>query len=639
LNFLNLSLGELLGLATAISAGVVALYLLDRSKRRQIVATLRFWTAADVRTELKHRRRIQQPWSLVLQLVSLALLLLALAGPFWGGAANSARDHVLILDTSAWMGARTRQGILMDDAREQARNYIKALPSRDRVLVLRADALATPATAFESNRNVLEEAIRQSQPGSSALNLEQALAFATRTLASQANSPGEIVFAGAGRVPEDQATLGSVPGNLRVLPVATGHENVGLRKLGMRRSPASPDTWEIFVSVRNYGTKPKDVELALQFGGSPAGSRHMTLKPDAEEQATFTYKTKAAGWIEARLLTPGSRDAFPQDDRARIDLPAERALHVVVYSNEPEALRPLLASNAHAETEFQPTAKYDPQAKADIVVLDRFAPPARPKADSIWIEPPASSSPIAVKGGRKAVKLERWRPETILGAGLRTKDVVFESAEVFTPSPGDIPVAETNDGALVIARPGPPKMVLIGFHPVQSAMKFELATPLLIANAIRWMSPEAFREWEVQAGTVGTVSVALDKNADAAQTRVVGENGKALPFTIDGSTLRFFSGAPGTVRVVSGNREVVYAMNLPDVGESAWKVPPKVRRGLPKTSAIEEAAAELWPWLAVLGGIGLLIDWLLFGRSRAFKLRAATAATWRRAASSWRKAS
>src|SRR5215471_9480807 len=103
MNFLNLNLVELLGLATAISAGVVALYLLDRSKRRQLVATLRFWTPADIRTELKHRRRIQQPWSLALQLISIALLLLAIAGPRWGGDESNARDHVLILDTSAWM--------------------------------------------------------------------------------------------------------------------------------------------------------------------------------------------------------------------------------------------------------------------------------------------------------------------------------------------------------------------------------------------------------------------------------------------------------------------------------------------------------------------------------------------------------
>src|SRR5579862_9874532 len=98
MNFLNLSLGEFLGLAGVLSAGVVALYLLDRSKRRRVVATLRFWTASDVRTEWKRSRRIQQPWSLLLQIVSLVLLLLAIAGPRIGGDLNATRDHVLILD-------------------------------------------------------------------------------------------------------------------------------------------------------------------------------------------------------------------------------------------------------------------------------------------------------------------------------------------------------------------------------------------------------------------------------------------------------------------------------------------------------------------------------------------------------------
>src|SRR5262249_4790235 len=112
MNFLNLGLGELLGLVGVISAGVVALYLLDRSKRRHLVATLRFWTPATSRTEFKHRRRIQQPWSLVLQLLSLILLLTAIAGPQFGVFDGPGRTHVLILDTSAWMGALGPQGTL-----------------------------------------------------------------------------------------------------------------------------------------------------------------------------------------------------------------------------------------------------------------------------------------------------------------------------------------------------------------------------------------------------------------------------------------------------------------------------------------------------------------------------------------------
>lgn len=636
MSFLNLSLGELIGIAGAISAGVVALYLFDRSKRRQLVATLRFWSASDVRTELKHRKRIQQPWSLLLQLLSIILLLLAVAGPRFGGDEDSARDHVVILDTSAWMGARTRSGTLLDEAKASARAFIKALPGRDRVMIVRADALATPVTAFESDRQKLDDAIRLSQPGASGLNLEQALEFAERAQKLQSQRAGEIVFAGAGRVGENDASTAAPP-NLRMLAVNVSQENVGLRKIGLRRSPVTPDTWDIFVAVKNYGVRPHNIDLALQFGGAPAGSKAMTLKPGAEEQATFSHRTKVAGYLEARI-TP--HDAFPQDDRAVIELPAQKALRVVVYSAEPQELRALFASNAQVDAVFEPPAKYDPQVKADIVVLDRFAPPVRPHVDSIWIEPPAAGSPIPVKATRTGMKLERWRADSTLGAGLRTKDVQLESGEIFTASAGDIPVAEASDGPLIVARASSPKILVMGFEPLRSSMKYELATPLLVANILRWMAPETFRRWEVQAGSVGTVNVALEKNTDPANVRVLTEDQKTLPFTIEGNSLRFFAGAPGTVRVLTGDREAVYSLTLPDVGDTAWKPPANVRHGIPRASDAGGGATDLWPWLAALGGLGLLADWLLFGRSRAFRLRAVRSAA--RAVlggAVWRKAS
>ncbi|HTS75895.1 MAG TPA: VWA domain-containing protein [Bryobacteraceae bacterium] len=633
MNFLNLNLAELLGIAGAISAGVVALYLLDRSKRKQIVATLRFWSAADVRTELKHRRRIQQPWSLVLQLVSLALLLLALAGPRWGGDEESGRDHVVILDTSAWMGARTRTGMLIDEARNAARDYIHALPSRDRVMLVRADALATPATAFELNRGMLDQALQESQPGASALNLEQAIAFAQRAQKLQSQRAGEIVFAGAGRIKEDEPAF-APPSNLRVLPVNSTQENVGLRKIGLRRSLSDPDSWDIYVAVKNYGTRARDISLALAFGGAPAASKAMTLKPGAEEQASFTYRTSVAGVLEARI---NPRDAFPQDDRAAIELPAHQPLEIAIYSAEPQALRALFASNPQVHATFEPPEKFDARTKAAIVVLDRFVPPAAPRVDSIWIEPPASGSPVAVRETNKNVKLERWRSDTPLGAGLRTKDLELASAEIFKPAPGDIPVAEVNGGAVIVARASSPKIVALGFEPLASSMKYELATPLLAANILRWMAPETFRRWEVQAGTVGTVSVPMDPGVDPANVRVVTEDQRPLPFTVDGNSLRFFAGAPGTVRVLAGERETDYSLTLPDPGDSVWRAPQNVRRGVPRAAAIASAVTDFWPWLALAGGLGLLIDWLLFGRSRAFRLRASKVAA--RVQTAWRKAS
>jgi hypothetical protein len=634
LNFLNLGLGELLGLAGAISAGVVALYLLDRSKRKQLVSTLRFWSASDVRTELKHRRRIQQPWSLLLQIISMLLLLLAIAGPRIGGDENSGRDHVVILDTSAWMGARTRTGTLMDEAKTSARAYIRALPSRDRVMIVRADALTTPATVFESNRQVLEDAIRGSQPGASALNLEQAFEFAQRAQKLQTQRAGEIVYAGPGRIPEPDTNGAAPPANLRVLTINAPQENVGLRKIGLRRSLTEADSWDIFVAVHNYGTRPHAIDLALQFGGSPAGQKSMTLKPGAEDQATFTYKTKVGGYLEARIAP---HDAFPSDDRAVIELPAQQPLRVVVYSDDPQGLRTLIASNPQLDAVFEPTSKYDPAVKANIVIMDRFAPPVRPHADSLWIEPPAAGSPIAVRATKSGVKLDHWHPETALGEGLHTKNTQIESSEIFSAAQGDIVVAESSDGPLIVARNSSPKIAVIGFEPMKSSMKYELATPLLIANMLRWMAPETFRRLEVQAGTVGTVSVPLEKGTDPASLRVVTEDQKPLPFTVENNSLRFFAGAPGTVRVFTGDRESVYSLTLPDVGDAVWKPPANVRRGIPRATEAGTAATDFWPWLALLGGAGLLIDWLLFGRSRAFRLRASMMV--KKAPLPWRKAS
>ncbi len=538
MNFLNLGLGELLGLVGAISAGVVALYLLDRSKRHQLVATLRFWSAADVRTELKHRRRIQQPWSLLLQLISLALLLTAIAGPQLGIFDTAGRDHVIVLDTSAWMGSRTnlagRQGILMDQAKANARAYLRSIPRRDRVMLVRADALATPATAFESNRGVLESAIQQSQPGASALNLAQALEFADRAQKLQSQRAGEIVFIGAGRVSQEEAALATLPANLRVITTSSAQENVGLRKIGLRRSPSSPDRWDIFVAVHNYGARPESVDLGLQFSKSPAGSRRLTLPPGGEQDATFTYAAKTGGFLEARLNV---RDAFPQDDRAVVELPPEASARVMIYSREPQLLRPLFAANPQVDAVFESPDKFDPDAKvgavkADVVVLDRFTPPSPPHAASIWIQPPAAGSPVPVRATKAGVRLDQWHPETTLGAGLRTRDVTLESAEVLAPAAGDITVAETTEGPVVVARGGEPKQVVIGFDPGRGSMKYELATPLLIANILRWITPGAFRRWEFQAGTVGTVNVPVEKDTKPEEIRVLDEANRSLPFTL-----------------------------------------------------------------------------------------------------------
>jgi hypothetical protein len=117
---------------------------------------------------------------------------------------------------------------------------------------------------------------------------------------------------------------------------------------------------------------------------------------------------------------------------------------------------------------------------------------------------------------------------------------------------------------------------------------------------------------------------------------VIDENNAALPFTVQEGALRFFAGKPGTVRVQMGDREMVYSLTLPDVPETLWKAPAGVRKGVPRAGAADSIPTDIWPWLALAGGLGLLIDWILFGRSRTFRLRPAKATA---SFTQWRKAS
>ncbi|MEO8128186.1 MAG: VWA domain-containing protein [Bryobacteraceae bacterium] len=611
--FLNLSMMEFMALFGAASALVVTLYLLNRSRRKQKVATLRFWVSTEQPTVQKHRRKIQQPLSLILQLISIALLLLAIAQLRLGSREKSGRDHVLILDTSSWTAARTRGGTLLDQGKSAAQAYVRALPSSDRVMLVRADGLATPATGLESNRQIIEEAIRESRPGAAALNLEQALAFATQVEKLHASSAGEIVYAGTGRVLESDGALQATSvANFRVLPIKDVVENCGLRKIGLRRSIADPGLWEVFLSVRNYGTVARSVPVGLQFGGAIVGSRRLQLAPGKDEEATFTFRTRAAGWLEVRLLID---DALAEDNRAILELPSQKPLKVDVYTDEPELLRPVLAANALVEASYISPSKYKADGDARITILDRFHPAQLPKGGILWIAPPAQGSPVAVHTTVTNAPVVRWKSDHDLGAGLRTKQWKLESSEVFAPAAGDISVAEVEGGPVILARPSPARLVVLGFHPGKSAMRFDLTTPLLFANILRWMDPAAFRRWEVYGGTAGTVTVPLESGVEAADVKVISSNQQNLPFTINGHSLRFFSGTPGTVRVITADREQVYSLTLPEVGEAVWQPPLSARRGTP-LRVMEASARDLWPALAVLGGLGLLMEWLLFGRTR-----------------------
>ncbi|MGA8029794.1 MAG: VWA domain-containing protein [Bryobacteraceae bacterium] len=617
MSFLNLTIPEFLTLLTALATVITALYLLDRTKQKRMVSTLRFWAPALTARDRQRRRRVREPWSLILQLISLVLLLLAIAQMQWGSRARQARDRVLLLDTSAWTAERAADGILLDREKTAARQYLSSLPSRDRVLLARVDALATPVTSFTSNRAELFQALDASEPGFSALNIEQALSLARQARTWSGARQGEVVYIGPKLIADRDGAAPILP-NFRAITVQPNRQNCGIRRIGVRKGDDEPNSWRATVTLKNYGSTRRTVRLKTRFAGTAFTPRAFTLAPEEELAAEYNFVTNTAGQLIAEIEPS---DNLPSDDRAVLQLPAPRILNLAVYTTRPEVLRPLLEANHRLRVKFFTPSEYAANPAADLILLDRMAPQQAPKIASLWIEPAKEKSPLPVKTVVSDAVIKNWHTDSAIAAGLRAKEARIQNAEIFQTFEGDIPVASLSEGPVVVARDADesrPKIAVIGFDPLSGPLKFEVTTPLLFADLLRWLSPEPFQILDFTADQVGVASLALDPSERPERIRVHDERGLSIPFTIRGRSLQLFVNRPSVVHVASNDRERILSLTLPDIAEFEWSPPSKAAAGLPAATRFLPEPLDLWKWLALLGGSTLFLEWMLFGRRRKF---------------------
>jgi hypothetical protein len=612
--FLNLSLGEFLGLLGVLSGTITALYLLDRAKRRKVVSTLRFWADAGRVDQQRRRKHVREPWSLILQLVSLLMLLLAIAQVQWGTRERRGHDHVLLLDSSSWMGHHTGNRILLDDAKRIARNYLSSLPGPDRVMLVRVDNLSTPATGFTDDRRELSKAVAATTVSYSGLDLRQAFDAASHSLHRLSANPGEIVYIGAEHVITRDA-LGPVAKAVRVLPVKGTTEDVGIRHVSVRRAEDQPELWRAFIAVRNYGTSSRTLTMKVRFAGSRFAPRRITLGAAEEQNIEYRFSTSSPGTL-AVDLEPG--DTLPVDDHAEVQLPKPDLLRVAVYTARPELFRPLVDANRRIQAAYFTPQQYNPKPSADVVLLDSIDPSSPPQLPSLWITPPPMNSPVPVTAVENNTLLRAWDNDSSLGAGLHSRELKLSSAEIFAASPSDTTVASTERGPTVVARPsahGSARLAVVGFDPLHGNLRFELSTPLLFANLLDWLAPESFRSSAFSAGAVGAASIPLDVGEAGGRIRVSDERGFSVPFTVRNGVLELYADHPSTLRIVTNQRERVLSLTLPEIPEITWKPPASASHGVPRTT-LRRSPVDFWKWLAVLGGLGLLSEWLFFARQQ-----------------------
>jgi len=604
----NFGPGSLFILLGIFGALLVLPYLVDRLRRRVTVPSLRLWQFSSRQTWQRPRWRVSQPWSLVLQALALILLLLAAAGIQLPGARRPALDHVLVIDVSAWTGASTGQGRLIDEERQAALAYLARLPEQDRVMVVAAAALPLALTSFERDREVLRLAIAGVEPQASGLRLNEALEFAERARRRHGQRPGEIVVISPGYITEPVAPE-RVPAGTRLISTRTGPiHNAGIKRIAARRLATPGGGWGVLVTLWNHSGQRIQADLLVQLAGAPVASERFELGPWELREKNYTVRTSAAGKLTAELYP---RDDLPLDNHAELELPAWHPIRVNVWTRRRPLFEAVFGEHPLIEARYA-VGEHEALPRADVTVVDGVPAPAGLSGPVLFLERPQQPARPGTEVNFEPGDLAALAPLE----GVRVPVTAIRPLAVGT---GDRVVARAGNTAVCVVHwtEGPPaRQARLGIDPLAPNLRSQPIAPLLLTGLIQLLAGGGPNQWELATQPPGTILVPLPPGTEARKLRVRDAEGRELPASFKPEGLELFVDRPTTVHVVAGLVERVYSASLPDLPQQRWEPPPSVARGMP-VAAPPGHHWNLWPAL-VMVALGLLVlEWQLFGRRHA----------------------
>ncbi|HXT42085.1 MAG TPA: VWA domain-containing protein, partial [Candidatus Angelobacter sp.] len=158
---------------------VILFYLLKRKRVVRLVSSTLLWQKFLAETQASAPfQRLRHNWLLILQLLMLALAILALARPYFSGHLSGGNLQVVILDASASMQSTDEAPSRFEKARAGALKLVDGLRDTDRMVVLLAGANTEVKQSETSEKSLLRRAIQSSTATDSPTRLNEALKMA-----------------------------------------------------------------------------------------------------------------------------------------------------------------------------------------------------------------------------------------------------------------------------------------------------------------------------------------------------------------------------------------------------------------------------------------------------------------------------
>lgn len=478
---------------------VVVLALHVRRRREQTVSSILLWRHLSGGASGRPARRLP-PLSLplVLQLLALALLVTALAGPVvtWLSAGSSQVDHlVVVLDSTASMQGRPGGSSHFELARAQADARVGGLRQGAKVSLITVTANPRVAAARltpDAARPILAGLEPTHQPG----DWQQAARLVRSLLREVERSLvlllGDQVGAqeGEAALTTELAVSGRPPAPIEAHSVDGTVSNLGFSEVRLDTSDLENGWWRVSGEVVRSPSGPREAVIEVLF--TPRGSEGAltwdAVSVEAAEQAQVEFELElqlpGAGALELRL----PEDQVPFDDSAFLVAEEEARIARVLQVGPPNPeLQRALRAVPHVEL-FEAESLPADSDDYELVVVDRTNLSRHPGTHTLWL----GAAPPGAGGERllNAPDPTGWRHDHPLASSLDWSALDVASALEVRVLPGARVLLEAAGSPLVQARANRHgHEVLVAFPLAGSNWPSLPSFPVFVARLVRLAQP------------------------------------------------------------------------------------------------------------------------------------------------------
>lgn len=470
---------------------VVAMYLLKLRRDQAVVPSTLLWSrlVADVEANAPWQK-LRRSLLLLLQLLLVAILALLAARPFLERPAGLARDIVLVIDTSASMGATDVVPDRLEAAKAAAIDALRELPTGGKVSVIAADRSARIVVNESSDLGRVRDAIAGISVTPSRGDLGDALELAGK-LAARSGDAQILVATDAALATRPTGAIGAP---IKVLPVGRDRANQAIVALAVRADPSGTKR-SVFISVANLDLKLVPRRIEVWGADRLLEVRDVKLEPQARADVVIDDIERGVGSIEVRLTgadpsVTTAPDQLATDDRAWAVVPPERRRLVLIVGDGDPYLETALSYLPNVELygvtpdEYGPASERTDGRPWDLTIFEGFVPTTLPSTPVLAIAPPRSSPLGEVTGTLTGPGIGSLDPDEPI---LRYVDLstthIAEASRLTQPEWARTVIPGPKGAPLLYAgtRAGLPTAVL-AFEPRQSDLPLQVAFPILLAN-------------------------------------------------------------------------------------------------------------------------------------------------------------